>query len=185
MAVAENGDAGAKDTLGGPSRSSNEKVMARLAKEFPDGPLPSPYKDRIVKLIHGIAATLPRHQQIHARLQLEILDVKDEVSRLKVELRRDQDPGKMSRIQSQIGVGKPFALLCPFSSMLTSAQQLMLQINVIREKAAEAEAIVKAITSDIQRLDIAKRNLTSAIQTMERWEMISMCSLPWLDHDCS
>jgi hypothetical protein len=49
----------------------------------------------------------------------------------------------------------------------------MLQINVIREKAAEAEAIVKAITTDIQRLDIAKRNLTGAMQSLERWSMLS------------
>lgn len=53
----------------------------------------------------------------------------------------------------------------------------MLQINVIREKAAEAEAIVKGITQDIQRLDVAKRNLTGAIQTAERWGMLSMSSL--------
>ncbi|TXT07188.1 hypothetical protein VHUM_03358 [Vanrija humicola] len=49
---------------------------------------------------------------------------------------------------------------------------LMTQINAIREKAAEAEAIVKAITSDIQRLDIAKRNLTRTMQTIERWSML-------------
>lgn len=49
----------------------------------------------------------------------------------------------------------------------------MLQINIIREKAAEAEAIVKNITTDVQRLDIAKRNLTGAIQTLERWGMLS------------
>ena len=48
----------------------------------------------------------------------------------------------------------------------------MLQINVIREKAAEAEAIVKNITTDVQRLDVAKRNLTSSIQMLERWEML-------------
>lgn len=52
----------------------------------------------------------------------------------------------------------------------------MEQINVIREKAAEAEAIVKAITGDIQRLDVAKRNLTGAIQTLERWAMLSTCT---------
>lgn len=54
-----------------------------------------------------------------------------------------------------------------------STKQLMLQINVIREKAAEAEAIVKGITSDIQRLDVAKSNLTTTIQTLERWAMLS------------
>jgi hypothetical protein len=56
----------------------------------------------------------------------------------------------------------------------------MLQINVIREKAAEAEAIVKGITQDIQRLDVAKRNLTGAIQTAERWGMLS-----WFFLHCS
>jgi hypothetical protein len=53
----------------------------------------------------------------------------------------------------------------------------MLQINLIREKAAEAEAIVKGITQDIQRLDVAKRNLTGAIQTAERWGMLSKSTL--------
>ena len=53
----------------------------------------------------------------------------------------------------------------------------MHQITVIQEKAAEAEAIVRAITSDIQRLDVAKRNLTGAIQTIERWGMLSQSSI--------
>jgi hypothetical protein len=57
----------------------------------------------------------------------------------------------------------------------------MLQINVIREKATEAEVIVKGITQDIQRLDVAKRNLTGAIQTAERWGMLSESIIPHLD----
>lgn len=52
----------------------------------------------------------------------------------------------------------------------------MQQINAIREKAAEAEAIVKSITQDVQRLDIAKRNLTRTMQTLERWSMLSESS---------
>ncbi|WVR06988.1 hypothetical protein IAU60_004025 [Kwoniella sp. DSM 27419] len=117
------------------SATADDSVMARLTKDFPD------------------AGSLSQHRKIHARLQLEIMDVREEVARLKVELRRDQDPGKMSTIQQQIS-------------------QLMLQINVIREKASEAEAIVKTITSDIQQLDTAKSNLTGAIQTLERWGML-------------
>ncbi|CAD6583797.1 MAG: Vacuolar protein sorting-associated protein 53 [Tremellales sp. Tagirdzhanova-0007] len=118
-----------------PSIDTRERVMARLVNDFPD------------------PVSLSQHQQISARLQLETLAVKDEVARLKRELRANQDPGKMLRIQSQIG-------------------HLMYQITVIQEKAAEAEAIVRAITSDIQRLDVAKRNLTGAIQTIERWGML-------------
>ncbi|WRT66449.1 uncharacterized protein IL334_003407 [Kwoniella shivajii] len=119
----------------GAHRKTSESVLDRLTRDFPD------------------ASSLSRHQHIHARLQIEILDVRDEVARLKAELRRDQDPGKMTKIQTQIS-------------------QLMLQINIIREKAAEAEAIVKTITSDIQKLDTAKSNLTSAIQMLERWGML-------------
>jgi hypothetical protein len=54
---------------------------------------------------------------------------------------------------------------------------LMQQINAIREKAAEAEAIVKSITQDVQRLDVAKRNLTRTMQTLERWSMLSESAL--------
>jgi hypothetical protein len=53
------------------------------------------------------AEFLARHNQISARLQLEIMDIQDDISRLKAELRRDQDPSKMGRIQSQIGVCLP------------------------------------------------------------------------------
>lgn len=81
----------------------------------------------------------------------------------------------MTRIQSQIGVR---SFLAPGSPAEFPLQQLMLQINLIREKAAEAEAIVKGITQDIQRLDVAKRNLTGAIQTLERWGMLSQLSSP-------
>ncbi|EIW70404.1 hypothetical protein TREMEDRAFT_68035 [Tremella mesenterica DSM 1558] len=125
-----NGDPGPSSIL-----RTNDKILNRLSTSFPD------------------PASLSRHAKVNARCQLDILDIKDKILKLKLELRRDQDPGKMSQIQSQIG-------------------QLLLQINTIREKAAEAEAIVKAITGDIQRLDVAKRNLTGTIQTIERWEML-------------
>lgn len=50
------------------------------------------------------ATALQHHQQIHARLQLEILECREEIARLKAELRRDQDPARMGHIQKQIGV---------------------------------------------------------------------------------
>ncbi|KIR67392.1 vacuolar-sorting protein 53 long isoform [Cryptococcus bacillisporus CA1873] len=122
-------------TTGHASAETSANALDRLANEFPD------------------AESLGRHKQIRAKLQLETMGLREEIAKLKAELKRDQDPGKMSNIQSEIG-------------------QLMLQINVIREKAAEAEAIVKGITSDIQRLDVAKSNLTTTIQTLERWAML-------------
>lgn len=50
------------------------------------------------------AATLDQHRKIQARLQLQIMDVKQDISRLKAELKRNQDPTKMGKIQKQIGV---------------------------------------------------------------------------------
>ncbi|KAJ9094179.1 hypothetical protein QFC19_008030 [Naganishia cerealis] len=88
--------------------------------------------------------TLGSISQIQSSLNEEVLAIKREIATLKHELTRDQDPERMQLVQSLIG-------------------QLIHQINIIREKASESEAIVKNITSDIQRLDVAKRNLTHAI----------------------
>ena len=81
-----------------------DQVMARLFSSFPDGMSHLRLRSLSRKRADDPAQSLSRHAQIHAKLQLEILDVKEEVVRLKGELRRDQDPGKMSRIQTQIGV---------------------------------------------------------------------------------
>ena len=54
-----------------------------------------------------LATTLSQHSKIQAKLQLQILDVKAEGQRLKGELKRDQDPAKMGKIQKQIGVCPP------------------------------------------------------------------------------
>jgi hypothetical protein len=45
-------------------------------------------------------------------------------------------------------------------------------VNEIKEKASEAEAIVTTITKDIQRLDLAKRNMTTAVVALRRWNML-------------
>ncbi len=64
--------------------------------------------------------------------------------------------------------------------MLPTPQELITQITLIREKASEAEAIVKTITKDIQRLDVAKRNLTLTMTTVKRWTMLSTCDEAWM-----
>lgn len=42
------------------------------------------------------------------------MEIREEIARLKAELKRDQDPGKMSVIQSEIGVG---TLLLPYTML--------------------------------------------------------------------
>jgi hypothetical protein len=51
-------------------------------------------------------------------------------------------------------------------------QQLFTQIGDIKSRAEVTEDIVKAITSDIKQLDCAKKNLTSAITTLNHLHML-------------
>lgn len=109
----------------GPSnhRETTDKVISRLTRDFPDGRLPvSCIQYTILGITDSLAESLARHGQIHARLQLEIMDIKEEIEILEGELRRDQDPGKMSRIQSQIGVSLPHW----YSSRMSRGMYLMI-----------------------------------------------------------
>ena len=51
-------------------------------------------------------------------------------------------------------------------------QQLFSQIGDIKSRAECTEEIVKNITSDIKQLDCAKKNLTSAITTLNHLHML-------------
>ena len=55
-------------------------------------------------------------------------------------------------------------------------QELFAQMNRIREKATESEAIVRDITKDIQVLDLAKRNLITSMTTLKRFQMLGKLS---------
>ena len=46
------------------------------------------------------------------------------------------------------------------------------QMNRIREKATESEAVVRNITKDIQMLDLAKQNLVTSMTTLKRFQML-------------
>ena len=46
------------------------------------------------------------------------------------------------------------------------------QIREIKNKAGESETMVKEITRDIKQLDTAKRNLTTAITTLNHLHML-------------
>lgn len=48
--------------------------------------------------------SLGRTPQIQARLQLEIMEIREEIAQLKAQLMRDQDPERMQLIQALIGV---------------------------------------------------------------------------------
>jgi vacuolar protein sorting-associated protein 53 len=54
-------------------------------------------------------------------------------------------------------------------------------MSLIREKATESEAIVRAITKDIQVLDLAKDNLVLSMTTLKRLQMLG--ELPQSSHE--
>jgi hypothetical protein len=58
--------------------------------------------------------------------------------------------------------------------MLTSScvQELVERMYLIRDKAVESEAIVQRVTRDIQALDLAKKNISLSMTTLERLQML-------------
>lgn len=58
-----------------------------------------------------IEESLARHKDIQDRLRIEIREIKQEIASLVAQLKRDQDPTKMGRIQAQIGVSFSLLLL--------------------------------------------------------------------------
>lgn len=58
------------------------------------------------------------------------------------------------------------------SHVQSRIERLLSQITSIRERSREAETVVRSITEDIQRLDVAKSNLTRTMITVERWQMV-------------
>lgn len=151
ISVSENGAekghaAGRLDHFGNSSDKEGERGQAEAYDAM----------DKLRQLIPDRDA-LGSITQVQSSLNAEVVAIKREIAILRQELTRDQDPERMQLVQSLIG-------------------QLIHQINIIREKASEAEAIVKNITSDIQRLDVAKRNLTTAITAVKRWNMMLQAS---------
>ncbi|KIM30498.1 hypothetical protein M408DRAFT_66180 [Serendipita vermifera MAFF 305830] len=90
---------------------------------------------------------------VQAQLEEQRSALQAEVAQLSETLTKEQDPGRMQRIQELIA-------------------GLLSQMNRIREKATESEAIVRSITKDIQRLDHAKKNLALSMTTLKRLQML-------------
>ena len=53
-----------------------------------------------------------------------------------------------------------------------SIRELFDKIRSIKERAEQSEQMVEEITRDIKQLDVAKRNLTSAITTHNHLHML-------------
>lgn len=100
--------------------------------------------------------------------------IKNDITSLQADLIREQDPSRMQEIQASISV-RQVVRIPDYPAQEGDAQELVVQINTIKDKSAQAEDIVRTITKDIQRLDTAKKNLTSAMIAVRRWKMLGEC----------
>ncbi|KAJ2922569.1 hypothetical protein H1R20_g14519, partial [Candolleomyces eurysporus] len=98
-------------------------------------------------------ASLERLDEVSAQLAATQQQLQEEIDSLQEELKRSQDPDRMSIIQEMIS-------------------DLLGQMSRIREKATESEAVVRNITKDIQVLDLVKRNLIHSTTTLKRLQML-------------
>jgi len=80
----------------------------------------------------------------------------------------EEDMRDMVRSQTAVGGDAAAAL----EEAQTAIIQLFSQIRDIKNKAGESESMVKEITRDIKQLDTAKKNLTSAITTLNHLHML-------------
>ncbi|KZV93409.1 hypothetical protein EXIGLDRAFT_612935 [Exidia glandulosa HHB12029] len=122
----------------------HEDDIERLASFSPLASLNALFPDQ---------AALAELDAVQGRLREDQRALQTQIDELQNELRRDQDPDRMQLIQEMIG-------------------ELFAQMNRIREKATESEAIVRDITKDIQVLDLAKKNLVTSMTTLKRFQML-------------
>ena len=80
----------------------------------------------------------------------------------------DDDIRRIVRNQTHSGQDAAEAL----EEAQTAIVQLFTQIRDIKQKAGESEAMVRDITRDIKQLDTAKKNLTTAITTLNHLHML-------------
>jgi len=122
-----------------------------------------------------VEEALEQLDALQNKLQNDRVAIQNELDALFDELQKSQDADRMQIIQELISVRESLSfhalVLIPFPYV---TQELLSQLNRIREKASESEAIVREITKDIQILDLAKKNILQSVTTLKRFQMLGM-----------
>ncbi|KAG8929172.1 Vacuolar protein sorting-associated protein 53 [Tulasnella sp. 417] len=126
-----------------------QDVIAGLQRILFLDPSPADPLDTLTSFKESLA----RLDTVRAQLATQQKEIQDEIDALRLELRRDQDPNRLQTIQELIA-------------------ELLSQMNRIREKATESEAIVQDITKEIQILDLGKKNLVTTITSLKRLQIL-------------
>eukprot|EP00092_Neocalanus_flemingeri_P030125 GFUD01032703.1.p1 GENE.GFUD01032703.1~~GFUD01032703.1.p1 ORF type:complete len:880 (+),score=301.05 GFUD01032703.1:157-2796(+) len=134
------------------------EVQAAIEAVLPSNdPLDTPDLD-VVQYINKLFPT----EQSLAGLDETMSDLNCQVVSIEDDMR------DMVRSQTAVGGDAAAAL----EEAQTAIIQLFGQIRDIKNKAGESESMVKEITRDIKQLDTAKKNLTSAITTLNHLHML-------------
>lgn len=169
--------------LCGVSLNDGETAVAELGSAAPAGPV---IKDGIIVFPAEVQAAIDQVLPSDDPLDKPDLNVVDYINSLfpteqslaglddtinEYEMKIENiDAETRDMVRSQVSVGGDAA------AALEEAQQAILQlfsqIRDIKSKAGESEVMVKEITRDIKQLDTAKRNLTTAITTLNHLHML-------------
>lgn len=105
------------------------------------------YQDHQRPSLHG------RLEALQYGIQERVRAHRRRIDQLNTEIAQAQEEDAMSQAQEQI-------------------TELFTQIHHLRSGATESEIIVRDITREIKNLDIAKRNVTSSITGVKRFQML-------------
>ena len=144
--------------LGGPVVRFPPEVQAAIQTVMPSqDPLDSPDLDVVVYInkLFPTEASLGGLEDSMGMLSGQVANI-------------DEDMRRMVRSQTQVGGDAAAAL----EEAQTAILQLFNQMRDIKNAAEESEDMVKEITRDIKQLDTAKRNLSSAITSLNHLSML-------------
>jgi len=135
-----------------------EQVEAAINEVLPSNdPLDRPD----LNVVDYINTLFPTEQSLTG-LEDKISELNYRVENIELETR--------DMVRSQVTVGGDAA--AALKEAQEAISQLFSQIRDIKDKAGESEKMVKDITRDIKQLDTAKRNLTTAITTLNHLHML-------------
>ncbi|KXN90783.1 hypothetical protein AN958_03437 [Leucoagaricus sp. SymC.cos] len=133
-----------------------ERVLEASSAEDTDLPNAQPHDLDSVSILNQFfpnEASLAHLESVNQKLNDTQKKLQKEIDELQEELKKNQDPERMSFIQEMIS-------------------DLLGQMSRIREKATESEAVVRNITKDIQVLDLTKKNLILSMTMLRRLQML-------------
>lgn len=99
--------------------------------------------------------SLSNIDDVVSKMELKIRSIDDEISTVVRGQTMSSQDGRLALEEAQRAI-----------------KQLFVQIKDIKAKAEKSEEMVREITRDIKQLDCAKRNLTSAITTLNHLHML-------------